>query len=101
MGLLASIVAWFDSGDEVEIVSSDEYETQIVIEIINAFSGYNGVYVVDQDGEDLDPENLPPHYANDGGADCRIVIDAGKYTEKGLKWIETNVSNVLDEILNS
>lgn len=101
MGLLASIVAWFSSGEKVEIASSEEYETEVILDIIDAFSGYRGVFVIDRNGEELDPENLPPHYAADGGADCRIVINADKYTEQGLKWIETNVENVLDEILNS
>lgn len=101
MGLLASIVAWFSSGEKVEIASSEEYETEVILEIIDAFSGYRGVFVIDRYGEELDPENLPPHYAADGGADCRIIINADKYTEQGLKWIETNVENVLDDILNS
>ena len=100
MGILASIVAWFSSGEEIEIVPSDEYETAGILQIIEAFSGYKGVFVIDQYGEELDPQNLPPHYATDGGADCRIIIDADQYTEQGLKWIETNVENILDEILN-
>lgn len=101
MGILASIVAWFSSGEEIEIVASEEYETDVILQLIDAFSGYRGVFVVDQYGEELDPDNLPPHYASDGGADCRIVIDADEYSEQGLKWIETNVGNILDEILNS
>ena len=102
MGMLfASIVAWFSSGEEVEIVSSEEYETDVILDIIDAFSGYKGVFVIDRHGEELDPENLPPHYASDGGADCRIVVNADQYTEQGLKWIQTNVENVLDEILNA
>jgi len=101
MGILASIVAWFSSGEEIEIVASEEYETDVILQLIDAFSGYRGVFVVDQHGEELDPDNLPPHYASDGGADCRIVIDADEYSEQGLKWIETNVGNILDEILNS
>ena len=101
MGIVASIVAWFSSGEEIEVIASEEYETDVILELIDAFSGYKGVFVVDKYGEELDPDNLPPHYASDGGADCRIVIDADEYSEQGIKWIETNVGNILDEILNS
>ena len=101
MGIVASIVAWFSSGEEIEVIASEEYETDVILELIDAFSGYKGVFVVDQYGEELDPDNLPRHYASDGGADCRIVINADEYSEQGIKWIETNVGNILDEILNS
>ena len=98
MGFLASIRAIFSCGTDYEVRGSAEYEDDIVIAIIDAFSGFKGVYVVDQNGEELDPYNLPPHYANDGGADCIIYIDQDEYTEAGFQWVCTRVDNILDEL---
>jgi len=98
MQIWASIRTLFSSGQDFEVRGSAEYEDNIVIEIIEAFSGFPGVYVVDQNGEELDPYNLPPHFANDGGADCIIYIDEDEYTEAGFQWVCTRVDNILEEI---
>jgi len=98
MQIWASIRAMFSSGEDFEVRGSEEYEDDIVTEIIESFSGFKGVYVVDQNGEVLDPYNLPPHFANDGGADCIIYIDADKYTETGFQWVCTRVDNILEEL---
>lgn len=98
MQIMASIRALFSSGQDFEVRGSDEYEDDIVIAIIEAFSGFPGVSVVDQNGEDLDPYNLPPHFANDGGADCIIYVDEDEYTEVGFQWVCTRVNNILEEL---
>ena len=56
MSIFARIIAAFSCGTEEEVRSSEEYEDDVVIAIIEAFSGFKGVYVVDQNGEELDPK---------------------------------------------
>jgi len=98
MGVWATIIGLFtdDNGNEhQETMESAEYEYATVTRLINRFSGFAGVYVTDSNGNDLDADNLPNHYANDGGADCIIYVEPEDYTPLGYKSMCTQVRNIL------
>jgi hypothetical protein len=97
------MITWFTSiflrtsecGNEEEI-GYGEYETALVVALIDRFSGFAGVVVEDADGNPLDPEDLPDPNTPDGGLDCIITIYPDEYTEQGLKWVRTRVQNIMD-----
>jgi len=99
MGLWTTIIGLFtddDGNDKEERMGSDEYEYSTVKRLIVRFERFAGVHVTDSDGNDLDPDNLPNHYANDGGADCIIYVSPDNYSAQGFKSMCTRVRNILD-----
>jgi hypothetical protein len=93
MGIWATIVAIFN--DEEEQMDYCEYEIRQIRRIIRRFEGFSGVYVIDADGNTLDPDNLPNPNASDGGADWIIHIEPNDYTDLGFKRMKTQVENIL------
>jgi len=93
MGIMATIIGWFQ--DEEEEMDYVEYEYKQIRRIINKFKGFSGVYVVDANGNELDSDNLPNSNAPDGGADWIIRVEPHDYSPLGYKQMKTRVENIL------
>ena len=98
MGIFTSIWIWLTEDEEDgHSIDFGEAEHTIIERLVDRFSDFAGVEVEDGDGNPLDIDDLPHPNAPDGGLDCVIVIYPENYTEQGLKWVITRVTNIIVE----
>lgn len=90
-----AIAAWHDFWKDSEEIAWLEAELETIERLVDRFSGFAGVWLEDGDGDEIDIDDLAHPNAPDGGMDCVIVVDGGRYTEKGFQATCTRVINII------